>query len=123
MPPAADDDFDIVKVYDAGSEAPATCMNTTWRMVEPLMSRRTRLQPAGAVNDGLPRAETLASRTSPDVVPAGLDTTRVVAVTLSAELAARNTGPDGAAPVVNVQLSGANGFVARSVMPEVSRAV
>ncbi len=60
MPPAADDDFDRPKVYGPGSD-PAMWTNTVWRMVFPLKSARTWVQPAGALTVAFPRREIAAS--------------------------------------------------------------
>src|SRR6476620_5253586 len=96
---------------------------TAWRTVEPLASRRTNDQPAGGVIVGEPRAATVASRASPEAVPAGAGRTRVVAVALFPELALLKTAPAGAEPVVKVHVTGESALDERSVIPDVRFAV
>ena len=91
-----------------------------------LASRRTSVHPAGGVIAGAPRTLTTASNASPEATPAGAGMTRVVAVTLLAELALRKAIPlGGAAAVVNDQVTGApeSALLEVSVMPAVSVAV
>src|SRR5687768_5469888 len=126
MPPAADWALDSVNVYGPVSDPPAVRTKTAWRMVLALMSRRTSVQPAGAVIVGPPRADTTASITSPLTTPVGAGMTSEVAVALLAELAARKAMPvpgGGTSAVVNDQSTGARALPEVSVMPDVRWAV
>jgi len=68
-PPVAPTDEENVQVCESGSNTPATLYCNTWLRAAPpmLLSRRTRIQPAGEVSVPLPdrRAVTTATMTSP----------------------------------------------------------
>src|SRR4051794_20093099 len=83
VPAAACEDVSPT-VYDAGSLAPRTRVNTACRMVVPLVSTRTCVQPVGGWIVGAPRDETASTATSPALPVAGAGMVSVAAVRFAA---------------------------------------
>ena len=102
------------------SAEPATLTNTVCRIVVPLTSSRTCVQPAGAVMTGAARVDTAATSTSPGCTPAGDGAATAVVVLVAVAWPTKVIGPVagggvGVAGVVTLAaVDGADTFPAAS---------
>ena len=80
----------------------ATETYTAWRIAEPLASNWTSVHPSGAVMTGTPRADTVATSTSPVCTPAGTDAVMLVPADSAVDAETKVIGPTGSPPSAGV---------------------